>query len=190
MRTLLLIMIGLCVVAGCSRTSNNGASSPRIQSQTHSQPQHISPNQPPPPQSQNGNLQGQQASPETTVNARQVADHLEQLATSIPNVQRAHCVVFGKTAIVGIDVPGNLPRASVDNIKYGVAEALRKDPLGANAIVTADIDLDQRLKNIRQNVINGRPIAGFADELGRIIGRIMPQLPRDTNPTSSVPPKT
>jgi YhcN/YlaJ family sporulation lipoprotein len=183
MRTLLLIMIGLCVVAGCSRTSNNGASSPRTQSQTQSQTQLHSPNQPQ-LQSQNGSLHTQQASPNVTMNAMQVAAHLEQLATSIPNVQHAHCVVFGKTAIVGIDVPGNLPRANVDNIKYSVAEALRKDPLGANAIVTADMDLDQSLKNIRQEVMNGRPIAGFADELGRIIGRIMPQLPKDTNPTS------
>jgi YhcN/YlaJ family sporulation lipoprotein len=118
----------------------------------------------------------------------QVATHLERLATSIPNVQDAHCVVFGKTAIVGIDVPANLPRANVDNTKYSVAEALRKDPLGANAIVTADMDLDQSLKNIRQQVTNGRPVAGFADELGRIIGRIMPQLPRDTVPSGNAPP--
>jgi YhcN/YlaJ family sporulation lipoprotein len=183
MRTLLLIMIGLCLVTGCSRTSNNaGAPSPRSQSQTQAQIPIHSPNQ---PQSQAGSLHAQQATPDATINARQIAAHLEQLATSIPNVQRARCVVFGKTAIVGIDVPGNLPRANVDNIKYSVAQALRKDPLGANAIVTADMDLNQRLNNIRQDVINGRPITGFADELGSIIGRIMPQLPKDVGPTNS-----
>jgi YhcN/YlaJ family sporulation lipoprotein len=173
MRTLLIIIIGLFVFAGCSRMTPKGAA-------------------PPQNQSPNGNLHAQQTAPENNakLTSQQIVTHLEQLATSIPNVQHAHCVILGKTAVVGIDVKEDLPRSRVDNIKYSVAEALRKDPYGVNAIVTADMDLDHRLKNIRQEIMKGRPIAGFADEIGKIIGRIMPQLPRDINSKTSPPPRT
>jgi YhcN/YlaJ family sporulation lipoprotein len=173
MRTLLTIIIGLLVFTGCSRVSHNGAT-----------PQQN--------QSPNGTIHAQQTVPEnnTKLQSQQIVKHLEQLASSIPDVQNAHCVILGKTAIVGIDVKEDLPRSRVDNIKYSVAEALRKDPHGVNAIVTADMDLDHRLSNIRQEIMKGRPIAGFADELGKIIGRIMPQLPKDINHKANTPPNT
>jgi YhcN/YlaJ family sporulation lipoprotein len=162
MRTLLIIIIGLLVFSGCSRMTQNGTATKQNQSP-------------------NVTLHEQQAIPENYANLQpqQIVMHLEQLATSIPQVQHAHCVILGKTAVVGIDVKADLPRSRVDNIKYSVAEALRKDPYGVNAIVTADMDLDRRLKNMRDEIMKGRPIAGFADEMGKIIGRIMPQLPRD-----------
>ncbi|MDD9270005.1 YhcN/YlaJ family sporulation lipoprotein [Paenibacillus sp. GCM10023248] len=111
--------------------------------------------------------------------SKAVAEHLESLATSIPQVESAHCVVFGNTAVVGINLRKDMDRAKVGTIKYSVAEALKKDPYGVNAIVTADLDLDQRLRNIRDNMRAGRPITGFAEQMADIMGRAMPQLPRD-----------
>lgn len=108
-----------------------------------------------------------------------VADRLEQLAKSVPHVREANCVVIGNTAIVGIDVSGDLDRARVGTIKYSVAEALRKDPHGIHAIVTADLDIRNRLQEINRDIQAGRPVSGFANELADIIGRVMPQLPRD-----------
>jgi YhcN/YlaJ family sporulation lipoprotein len=173
MRTLLIIVLGVFVLTGCGRNTNN-----------NSVPQQ---NQAP-----NAQIHSQQTNPTNHpgMTPDQIRTHLEQLAMSIPQVQHAHCVIIGKTAVVGIDVVGDLPRARVDNTKYSVAEALRKDPYGVNAIVTADIDLDNRLKNIRQQIMNGHPITGFADEMGKIMGRIVPQLPKDINPKNSPPPRT
>ncbi|WP_334072072.1 YhcN/YlaJ family sporulation lipoprotein [Paenibacillus sp. A14] len=108
--------------------------------------------------------------------------HLEELVKRIPGVRDAHCVIMGNTAIVGIDVDAKLERARVGSIKYAAAEALRKDPNGAGAIVTADIDLNQRITEIGNKISNGQPLAGFATELADIIGRIVPQMPGDTRP--------
>ncbi|MGG1514899.1 YhcN/YlaJ family sporulation lipoprotein [Paenibacillus oryzisoli] len=108
-----------------------------------------------------------------------VAERLENLASSIPQVESAHCVVFGNTAVVGINIKKDLDRSKVGTVKYSVAEALKKDPYGVNAIVTADMDLDQRLRNIRDNIRAGRPVTGFAEQMADIVGRVMPQLPRD-----------
>jgi YhcN/YlaJ family sporulation lipoprotein len=107
---------------------------------------------------------------------------LEELAKGIPQVKDAKCVILGKTAIVGLTVDPNLDRSRVNIIKYSVAEAFRKDPEGINAFVTADMALGERIRHVREDIRNGRPFSGFAQELGDIIGRVAPQLPKDIAP--------
>ncbi len=153
------VILLLALLAGCNQAAKQGAS----------------------PSPNNNQVQVQQTSPEKKQisDPTAVANHLEQLATNVPRVESANCVVFGNTAIVGINVAPDVDRAQIGTIKYSVAEALRKDPYGANAIVTADMDLGQRIKNIRDKVMNGQPVSGFTQELGVIIGRIVPQVPSD-----------
>jgi|CeladaMinimDraft_18_1061708.scaffolds.fasta_scaffold01479_2 YhcN/YlaJ family sporulation lipoprotein len=122
-----------------------------------------------------------------------VARHLEELAKSVPGVKDARCVVFGNTAVVGIDVDETLDRSRVGTLKYSVAEAFRKDPYGIDAYVTADMDLNARIREIRADIEAGHPVAGFVEELTDIIGRIMPQMPRDLelrDPPETEAPKT
>ncbi|AZN40505.1 YhcN/YlaJ family sporulation lipoprotein [Paenibacillus albus] len=137
------------------------------------------------PSPQNDNrVRAQQSAPQKKQisNSKQVAAHLESLARGVPGVKAAHCVVFKNTAVVGIDVAGNLDRSRVGTIKYAVAEAFRKDPYGIDAVVTADMDLSTRLKEVQADIKRGRPFAGMAEEMADIIGRIVPQLPRDVQP--------
>ncbi len=170
MRLLLLVIAGaaMLIASGCAAGGN--------------------PETPSPPAQENG-VTTQQVRTEQTLpskpeikNSQKVSDRLEQLAESVPHVNKATCVVIGNTAIVGIDVQGDLERARVGTIKYSVAESLRKDPDGLYAIVTADLDMKNRLQEIKQDIQLGHPISGFADELADIVGRIMPQLPRDITP--------
>lgn len=116
--------------------------------------------------------------------AHEIAERLVNLAIKVPGVNDATAVVFRRYAIVGIDVGAKIDRARVGTIKYTVAEALQEDPFGANSIVTADPDTMQRLREIAADVGNGRPVEGFAEELGDILGRWMPQLPHRTQPNN------
>jgi YhcN/YlaJ family sporulation lipoprotein len=134
------------------------------------------------------NIRMQETAPGNEIDTEDVGARLERLAESIEQVNDANVVVVGKTAIVGIDVDGNLDRSRVDVLKFTVAEALKKDPYGVNAVVTADLDMNARLKEIADDIRNGRPIAGFVNELGDMIGRIMPQLPSDLLPREEQPP--
>ncbi|WP_066317982.1 YhcN/YlaJ family sporulation lipoprotein [Bacillus sp. FJAT-29814] len=110
---------------------------------------------------------------------QEISKHLVDLATSVPNVNDATAVVLGKYAIVGIDVNAKIDRSQVGTIKYTVAESLKKDPHGASAVVVADADINQRLKDINANIQNGRPLSGIMEELAEISGRLMPQVPGD-----------
>ncbi|NRD78736.1 YhcN/YlaJ family sporulation lipoprotein [Bacillus sp. BRMEA1] len=110
---------------------------------------------------------------------QEISKRLVQLATSIPNVNDATAVVLGKYAIVGIDVNSKLDRSHVGSIKYSVAESLKKDPYGAYAVVVADADTTERLKEIQGDIKNGKPIRGIMEELADVAGRLMPEIPGD-----------
>jgi YhcN/YlaJ family sporulation lipoprotein len=110
---------------------------------------------------------------------QKISRHLVNLTTHIPNIDDAAAVVVGRYAIVGIDVNDNMERSEVDTVKYTVAEALKKDPHGARAVVVADPDITARLKEISEDIKNGKPILGIMNELSDITGRIMPEVPAD-----------
>ncbi|MGD6818405.1 YhcN/YlaJ family sporulation lipoprotein [Metabacillus sp. 84] len=111
---------------------------------------------------------------------QQISKHLVEIANRVPDVNDATAVVLGKYAIVGIDVNAKLDRSKVESIKYAVAESLKDDPYGATAIVVADADTNQRLRQMANEIQQGRPIGGILDELASIVGRVMPDVPNDT----------
>jgi YhcN/YlaJ family sporulation lipoprotein len=110
---------------------------------------------------------------------QKISRHLVDLTTHIPNVEDAAAVVVGRYAIVGIDVYDKMERSEVDTVKYTVAEALKKDPHGARAVVVADPDITARLREISEDIQNGQPIQGIMNELSDITGRMMPEIPAD-----------
>lgn len=106
-----------------------------------------------------------------------IADRLVKIALEDPNVIDATAVVIGKYAVVGIDLPAKLDSAGTGSIKYSVAQSIKKDPNGANAIVTSDPDTMQRLREMAAAIRAGHPVKGVADELAEIVNRLMPQIP-------------
>ncbi|SHE62595.1 sporulation lipoprotein, YhcN/YlaJ family [Seinonella peptonophila] len=110
-----------------------------------------------------------------------VANRLVQIATKQPHVNNATAISLGRYTLVGLDVDADLDRARVGTVKYTVAQALKKDPNGSNALVTADTDLVQRIRELSRDVAKGHPIKGMMEELADIAGRIAPQ------PSKTVP---
>ncbi|MBM6618601.1 YhcN/YlaJ family sporulation lipoprotein [Bacillus suaedaesalsae] len=111
--------------------------------------------------------------------SEEIAQNLVKLASSVPNVNDATALVIGNVAVVGIDVNSKIDRSRVGTIKYSVAESLKHDPHGANAIVIADPDANVRLRQMGKEIKQGRPISGIMNELSAMVGRLMPELPAD-----------
>ncbi len=107
------------------------------------------------------------------------AQHLVNLAKQNPNVLKAQSVVIGPYAFVAIDLKDHLDRSEVGSIKYTVAEVLKKDPDGKSAVVIADPDLYERIREVKADIKNGKPIRGIMNELADIAGRVMPEIPKD-----------
>ncbi|MNH72148.1 Sporulation lipoprotein [compost metagenome] len=178
MRTWLCLILTALLLSSCGTAANKHAS-PSPQSQKGSTPRILS----------NDQTGRTNINPTPGQGQQPLQAHLESIAKRVPGVKNATCVVFGNTAIVGLDVDANLDRSRVGTIKYSAAEALRKDPRGKNAIVTADIDLSHRISDISQSVREGHPLSGFGNELSDIIGRIVPQMSKDVRPPANYAPK-
>ncbi|MGG0240587.1 YhcN/YlaJ family sporulation lipoprotein [Bacillus rhizoplanae] len=164
MRKIFYFCICLLLLASCNTKKNNNAASPS------------------PSPTSNAKListKNETNQDVTYKSDEKVADHLAKLASSVPGVNDATAVVLGRYAVVGIDVDAKLDRSRVETIKYSVAESLKHDPLGANAVVVADIDTYQRLKEMGKQIKEGNAGKGILDELAAIVGRVMPQVPND-----------
>lgn len=111
--------------------------------------------------------------------SQDIARNLVKVAKSEKQVNDATALVTMGYAVVGLDVDKHLDRTGVDNVKYSVAESLRDQRYGANAVVIADPDTVQQLKEMKDDIAQGRPVSGVLDQLSDIVGRVMPQIPND-----------
>lgn len=160
MKNWLVLVFAIMLLTGCGINKNQSQNSP-------SQKQNLV------------NVKNSAIQEVDRTSGQQIATRLVNLASSIPNVNDATAVVLGRYAIVGIDVNKNLERSEVGSIKYSVAESLKHDPNGANAIIIADPDLNARLREISDDLQNGKPLQGIMNELADIAGRLMPEIPAD-----------
>lgn len=133
-----------------------------------------------------------QTAPEPKANQspQAVANRLVILATQFPQVRDATAISIGPYTLVGIDVDPTLDRGRVGTLKYAVAQALKEDPQGSNALVIADPDLYQRLREANDDLKQGRPLHGILQELADIVGRIMPQPSKEVKPREQTPTET
>ena len=170
MKAIRISLLAIVMLTGCSQTPNQGRDIGQGV--------------------QNADMQAQRSGKQTPRGANSIqsgsinnkADHLKSIARSVPQVSEAYCLVIGNLAIVAIDVPPDINGSRVDVIKQSVAEALRNDdPHGADALVTADLDVKQNILNISSKLQKGQPISAFSNELGDILGRLIPQLPQSSN---------
>ncbi|MCA0969414.1 YhcN/YlaJ family sporulation lipoprotein [Halobacillus litoralis] len=112
-----------------------------------------------------------------TLSNQQVAKRLAQTAVEVPDVHDATAVVLGKYVAVGIDVDKDLDRSRVGVIKFSVAEALKHDPYGKQAVVVADADGFERIRGLGRKIAEGHPVQAVTEELSQIVGRYMPEGP-------------
>jgi len=82
----------------------------------------------------------------------EIANHLADIAKSIPDVENAFAVVAGPYAVVGIDVDKSIERERVGTIKFSVSEALRDDKYGKTAVVVADADGTERIRRMAEKI--------------------------------------
>ncbi|WP_242705676.1 YhcN/YlaJ family sporulation lipoprotein [Pontibacillus sp. ALD_SL1] len=126
-------------------------------------------------------VQDSDPAPKEKMSNRKRSKHLARVANEVPDVHKATAVVAGQYVVVAIDVDKSLDRSHVGSIKYSVAEALKKDPYGKDAIVIADADGYERVKQMGKKIRQGHPIQGITDELSAIVGRYMPEVPVPEN---------
>lgn len=164
MRKFILSLATVLLMTGCSMNNNNNNNNEESQDNTKSNLTKVN------------NSSVQETDRKT---GQQTAKRLTGLAKSIPEVNDATAVVLGKYAIVGIDIDQDIERSQVGTIKYSVGESLKHDPNGANAIIVADPDINERIREVAKDINNGKPVRGILNELADITSRVIPEVPGD-----------
>lgn len=117
-------------------------------------------------------------SPKKEKTSQEIANRLVNIALQFPQVKNASAISVGEYSLVGIDVDPSLDRGQVGTLKASVAEALQEDPQGANALVTADPNLTERIRKLSQEIAEGHVLSGLAEEVAEIASRIAPHPAR------------
>lgn len=158
MRHFFLIVVVLIVFVGCSNNKQ----------------ENIKEQQP------NGIEQTHHQNKDSLTN-NQIASHLANVASEVPEVNDAAAIIAGPYAVVGIDIDEMTERERVGTIKYSVTEALQHDPYGRTAVVIADADIMTRIQEMGNELSEGHPVEGVVDELANIVSRYMPTVPVKDN---------
>lgn len=169
-RILGVACIASSLLVGCTTQKSSAPTKPRVQRTSYTQ--RVKNTVPLPP------MRGTTAptpAPQYNKSNTTIANRLVHIAKRMPHVRNATAVSVGRYSIVGLDLDPTLDRNHVGTVKYSVAQALHKDPVGARALVTADADLVQRLKNVNKDIKQGHPMSGIMHELAAIAARIAPQ---------------
>ncbi|MFD2616997.1 YhcN/YlaJ family sporulation lipoprotein [Terrilactibacillus laevilacticus] len=117
--------------------------------------------------------------PSKTMSNQDIARRLVHLAEQTPEVKSATALIVGKYAVVGLTLDKHLDRTRVGTVKYTVSQAIKNDPYGANAVITSNPDVIERLREIGQAFKHGRPISGIANELADVVERVIPEFTKN-----------
>lgn len=103
--------------------------------------------------------------------ANRIADRIEKLN----EVNSASVLISGETAIVGVDMKANVQGQLTKNLKQKIERIVKNtDDDIENVSITADPDLFTRITDIADDIMDGKPVSGFASQIEEILRRITP----------------
>ncbi|WP_375090660.1 YhcN/YlaJ family sporulation lipoprotein [Peribacillus sp. RS7] len=109
------------------------------------------------------------------VNDMRVSEDIANRVEALKEVKNASVIVTENNAYVGAVLKDGGDKDIPNDLKERVADAVRgADPSVDQVYVSANPDFVQRIDEYANDVENGKPVAGFADEFREMVTRIFP----------------
>ncbi|MBZ2173725.1 YhcN/YlaJ family sporulation lipoprotein [Schnuerera sp. xch1] len=103
------------------------------------------------------------------------ADEIAEEISDLNNINNASVLINNDTAIVGVDMENDAEGEVTTDLKQQIERIVKnEDDDIDNVNITADPDLFTRISNMAEDIGNGRPVSGFADQFQEILRRITP----------------
>lgn len=158
------------IVNGDSNTDNTDTSNMQLTKNSQNQVTNIKNTN---NSTNNSNAQTSNVSSNLSQRATQIAKDIN----SIDGVEKATVIITGETALIGLNLTNNLNDEQISNIKKSAENKAKTSNNGIkNAAVTASPEIVQRITNLANDIKEGKPISGLADELGNLIKRVTPTI--------------
>ncbi|MFY0783586.1 YhcN/YlaJ family sporulation lipoprotein [Peribacillus simplex] len=109
------------------------------------------------------------------VNDMRVSEDIANRVEALKEVKNANVIVTENNAYVGAVLKDGGDKDIPNDLKERVADAVRgADPSVDQVYVSANPDFVQRMKGYANDIENGKPVAGFAEEFRELVTRIFP----------------
>ncbi|MDM5210338.1 YhcN/YlaJ family sporulation lipoprotein [Peribacillus sp. NJ4] len=109
------------------------------------------------------------------VNDMRVSEDIANRVEALKEVSNANVIVTENNAYVGAVLKDGGDKDIPNDLKERVADAVRgADPSVDQVYVSANPDFVQRMKGYANDIENGKPVAGFAEEFRELVTRIFP----------------
>lgn len=103
--------------------------------------------------------------------ARNLADRI----SAMKEISSATVIISGNKAWVGVDLRANAGATLTTEVKNNITKMIKAKVNKITTVyVTADADTVTRLRNVARDVLAGKPVSGFTNELNNITKRITP----------------
>ncbi|MGG0787836.1 YhcN/YlaJ family sporulation lipoprotein [Peribacillus simplex] len=161
------------VITGCSPNDKEGASENLGLNRTHQDnldnPMKVSDTRQNVNDINNNNDNG------NGINDMRVSKDISNRVEALKEVSNASVIVTENNAYVAAVLKDGGDKDISNDLKERIADAVRgADPSVDQVYVSANPDFVQRMKGYANDIQNGKPVAGFAEEFRELVTRIFP----------------
>jgi YhcN/YlaJ family sporulation lipoprotein len=159
------------VITGCATNDNEDASENLGLNRTHQDnldnPMNVGDTRQNVNNVNNGNDNG--------INGMRVSEEISNRVEALKEVGNANVIVTENNAYVGAVLKDGGEKDISNDLKERVADAVREaDPSVDQVYVSANPDFVQRMDGYANDIENGKPVEGFAEEFRELVTRIFP----------------
>lgn len=172
------VMMAL-VITGCSYNNKEGASENLGLNRTHQDnldnPMNVSDTRQNVNDNVNDNVYDNNDNNDNGINDMRVSKDISNRVEALKEVSNASVIVTENNAYVGAVLKDGGDKDISNDLKDRIADAVRgADPSVDQVYVSTNPDFVQRMKGYANDIQNGKPVAGFAEEFRDLVTRIFP----------------
>ncbi|MFA1714112.1 YhcN/YlaJ family sporulation lipoprotein [Peribacillus frigoritolerans] len=163
------------VITGCATNDNEGASENLGLNRTHQDNLDNPMNVGDARQNVNNVNNVNNDNNDNGINGMRVSEDISNRVEALKEVSNANVIVTENNAYVGAVLKDGGEKDISNDLKKKVADAVRgADPSVDQVYVSANPDFVQRMDGYANDIENGKPVEGFAEEFRELVTRIFP----------------
>ncbi len=167
-----LLCVSCLIFTGCSRNNNTQQTPPAANNQTDNAQNNVS-------GSNNAADQKDDNGTDDTVDNTALHQRAEKIADAVVNdvaqVKDARTVISEKMAYVSVAIDETADTAESATLKEEISNVVKKTDAEIETVyVMEDADTFTRMKEIGEDIANGKPVSGFVEELETMFVRVTP----------------
>ena len=167
-----LLCVSCLIFTGCSRNNNTQQTPPATNNQADNAQNNVSGNNNAADQKDDNGTDDNVDNTDLHQRAEKIAD---AVVNDVAQVKDARTVISEKMAYVSVAIDETADTAESATLKEEISNVVKKTDAEIETVyVMEDADTFTRMKEIGEDIANGKPVSGFVEELENMFVRVTP----------------